>query len=61
MWDFIISNINREDKKKMVYIILSFLMLSVLILWFEIVILDFKVNVSVGDIVLDIFCIWKML
>lgn len=61
MWDFIISNINREDKKKMVYIILSFLMLSVLILWFEIVILDFKVNVSVGDIVLDIFCILKML
>lgn len=61
MWDFIISNINREDKKKMIYIILSFLMLSVLILWFEIVILDFKVNVSVGDIVLDIFCILKML
>lgn len=61
MWDFIISNINREDKRKMVYIILSFLMLSVLILWFEIVILDFKVNVSVGDIVLDIFCILKML
>lgn len=45
----------------MVCIILSFLMLSVLILWFEIVILDFKVNVSVGDIVLDIFCILKML
>lgn len=45
----------------MVYIILSFLMLSVLILWFEIVILDFKVNVSVGDFVLDIFCILKML